>query len=146
MPCNFSLKSSCSFSVLCVDHSDYMEIKIGLGEDKFHNMSFQFYVSVNSELTVQFISWFVGDDRSFYSSDICENTRCPDGEKCVVNIIEGPSCRCPTEEDCSRDFEPVCGSDNITYINLCRMRVEACKKGETIVMAKKGVCGKWSTN
>ena len=142
MPCNFSLKSSCSLSGLCLDDCDYKEIKNCFSEGKFDDMSLQFSVSVNSELTVHFISCFVGDDRSFYSTDICKNTRCPEGQKCVVSIIEGPSCQCPTEEDCPRDFEPVCGSDNMTYINLCRMRVEACKKGDTIVMAKKGVCGK----
>lgn len=139
MPCNFTRKSSCSLSILCVDNCDYMEIKTGLGEDKFHAMSLPFSVSGNSELTV---SWFVG----FCSADICENTRCSNGEKCVVSIIQQPSCQCPKEEDCPRDFEPVCGSDNMTYINLCRMRVEACKKGQIILMDKSGVCGKRSTN
>jgi len=73
---------------------------------------------------------------------VCKDTRCSDGKKCVPNKLMPPTCKCPTEDDCPRDYEPVCGSDKKTYINHCRLRVEACKTGQTINVAKKGVCGK----
>lgn len=60
----------------------------------------------------------------------------------MASILKLPSCQCPTEDDCPRDYDPVCGSDKQTYINPCRLRVEACKTEQSLVVDKKGVCGK----
>lgn len=60
----------------------------------------------------------------------------------MVKKLQIPACKCPTEDDCPRDYDLVCGSDGKTYINLCRMRVEACITGKPLRMIKKGVCGK----
>lgn len=60
----------------------------------------------------------------------------------MANEQQIPSCKCPTEDDCPRDYDLVCGSDGKTYINLCRLQVEACTTGKPVRMIKKGVCGK----
>ena len=73
---------------------------------------------------------------------VCRDTQCSPGKRCVASKLKTPTCRCPTEDDCPRDYDPVCGSDRKTYINPCRLKVEACITDQPLVMIKKGVCGK----
>ena len=60
----------------------------------------------------------------------------------MPNKLNQPICQCPKEDDCPRDYDPVCGSDKRTYINPCRLKVEACVTGQLLVVDKKGICGK----
>lgn len=60
----------------------------------------------------------------------------------MASKLQTPTCKCPTEDDCPRDYDPVCGSDGRNYITSCRMRVEACNTEQSLVVIKKGVCGK----
>ena len=59
----------------------------------------------------------------------------------MVSTINTPICECPTEENCPRDFAPVCGNNGETYINPCRLKVDACRTGQPLVVIKNGVCG-----
>ena len=72
---------------------------------------------------------------------VCRDTSCSGGKRCVLKLNQ-PICQCPKEDDCPRDYDPVCGSDKRTYINPCRLKVEACKTGQPLVVDKKGICGK----
>jgi len=56
-------------------------------------------------------------------------------------VTKRAECRCPLYKDCSRDFDPVCGSNRKTYNNECRMKVDAGKSTTTISLVKKGSCG-----
>lgn len=78
----------------------------------------------------------------FFFTVVCGDTQCSPGKRCVASKLKTPTCRCPTEDDCPRDYDPVCGSDRKTYINPCRLKVEACITDQPLVMIKKGVCGK----
>lgn len=53
---------------------------------------------------------------------------------------ESPICTCP--ETCSNTSEPVCGSDDQTYLNLCMLRKRSCEKNKLITVAEKGACSK----
>merc|ERR1712106_317603 len=41
---------------------------------------------------------------------------------------------------CSREYAPVCGSNNRTYNNLCLLELDRCRGNEDTVAAYEGVC------
>ncbi|CAG0892306.1 unnamed protein product, partial [Darwinula stevensoni] len=46
--------------------------------------------------------------------------------------------RCP--EICTADYNPVCGSDGVTYANNCNFQAENCKRGNRLVVRHEGPC------
>nr|AAP92780.1 hepatopancreas kazal-type proteinase inhibitor [Penaeus monodon] len=52
---------------------------------------------------------------------------------------------CETKQEscdilCSTDYDPVCGSDGVTYSNLCNLEVADCFSDEDITLAYEGEC------
>ncbi|UYV77851.1 hypothetical protein LAZ67_15002578 [Cordylochernes scorpioides] len=70
----------------------------------------------------------------------CHGHRCSHREaRCVVRASK-PSCECPS---CPEEFEPVCGTDGISYTNECKLRREACEHSREVSVAHTGLCGKF---
>ena len=38
------------------------------------------------------------------------------------------------------DFQPLCGSDGITYSNLCQLKHAACEQKKSIDVSREGNC------
>ena len=80
---------------------------------------------------------------------VCTARPCPKSECTAPHSVCGRSggaelsstdCHCP---ECDHTFDPVCGSDNVLYDNLCQMRRTACTSRTTIRTSPIQFCGKW---
>ena len=69
--------------------------------------------------------------------DICDTSLCDFG-KCV-NVNGTATCVC--NKACPFIEQPVCGSDNKTYPNLCAMDSDACERKERVTVKHDGPCG-----
>uniref|UniRef100_A0A5S6QAB5 Agrin n=1 Tax=Trichuris muris TaxID=70415 RepID=A0A5S6QAB5_TRIMR len=72
--------------------------------------------------------------------DGCENVVCDYYGSCVSRTVGFGECRCPSVEDCKMDNETVCGTDGITYLNVCALKQAACKQRAFVMVASKGPC------
>ena len=68
----------------------------------------------------------------------CRTHQCDYGSRCVERGGQ-PACVCPV---CPAEFDPVCGSDGISYGNECKLRLEACQHHRDITLLYKGLCSK----
>ncbi|KAL0278272.1 UNVERIFIED_CONTAM: hypothetical protein PYX00_000129 [Menopon gallinae] len=77
-----------------------------------------------------------------YCQSSCDKIQCPEGKFCLVDQNLTPHCvRCPTCPESSPDPNKLlCGSDGVTYDNVCHLRHTACTTGKAIPVAYKGPC------
>ncbi|XP_031335468.1 agrin-like isoform X3 [Photinus pyralis] len=66
----------------------------------------------------------------------CTQNVCKFGARCV-EISGMATCKCPT---CSAEFDPVCGSNGVTYGNECKLRLEGCELSQEIKLLYWGPC------
>nr|CAH7713081.1 unnamed protein product [Callosobruchus chinensis] len=66
----------------------------------------------------------------------CTDHNCQFGATCVERSGTA-HCECP---HCSAEFQPVCGSDGISYGNECKLKLEACKHRREINVLYEGPC------
>ncbi|XP_006871817.1 PREDICTED: agrin [Chrysochloris asiatica] len=67
----------------------------------------------------------------------CRGVQCPFGATCAVKNGEA-SCECP--QACPGIYDPVCGSDGITYGSACELAATACALSRETHVARKGPC------
>ncbi|KAL7978677.1 hypothetical protein Chor_010720 [Crotalus horridus] len=67
----------------------------------------------------------------------CLSVECQFGATCVVKNQEA-ICEC--QQMCQSIYDPVCGSDNLTYSNPCELEAMACALRKEIHVKHKGPC------
>ncbi|XP_039223823.1 agrin isoform X4 [Crotalus tigris] len=67
----------------------------------------------------------------------CLSVECQFGATCVVKNQEA-ICEC--QQMCQSIYDPVCGSDNLTYSNPCKLEAMACALRKEIHVKHKGPC------
>eukprot|EP00071_Canis_lupus_P005900 XP_005620419.1 agrin isoform X4 [Canis lupus familiaris] len=67
----------------------------------------------------------------------CLGVRCPFGATCAVKNGEA---ECVCQQVCSGIYDPVCGSDGVTYGSTCELEATACALGREIRVARRGPC------
>lgn len=68
----------------------------------------------------------------------CRSHACDYGAQCIERGGRA-ECECPV---CPAEFDPVCGSDGISYDNECKLKLEVCQHRREIQILYKGVCSK----
>jgi hypothetical protein len=78
----------------------------------------------------------------FYSIGNCLNVKCPSDKICLLVKNTGEPI-CYPRKHCNPTLspEPVCGTNGVTYPNICAMRFSHDKHGRTPELAHKGSCG-----
>ncbi|KAK7483098.1 hypothetical protein BaRGS_00025666, partial [Batillaria attramentaria] len=66
----------------------------------------------------------------------CRGHTCSNGAICHVQDGR-PTCVCP---QCSEELDPVCGDNDITYENECKLRQENCENNGNVRVKMRGAC------
>ncbi|XP_058065913.1 uncharacterized protein LOC131215540 [Anopheles bellator] len=80
----------------------------------------------------------------------CKFVNCPDDKRCIEDQNAAPHCvSCGTVAECrTADRSPkatVCGTDGLTYPNVCELKRQACLIGRAIPVAYRGRCNEAAT-
>ncbi|CAG7786347.1 unnamed protein product [Allacma fusca] len=71
------------------------------------------------------------------SGSLCSKHTCSPGAICTERNNEAV-CECPA---CPSDYDPVCGSDGVSYQNECRLKMEAClTQNDKVHKLYNGLC------
>lgn len=72
------------------------------------------------------------------AGSVCDGHRCSVDRQCSVDENNRAVCGCL--QSCSYDYNPVCGSDGITYQNLCDFRRLTCMAHVSVTVVRTGQC------
>ncbi|ELV12779.1 Agrin [Tupaia chinensis] len=67
----------------------------------------------------------------------CRGVQCTLGATCAVKNGEAV---CECQQVCTGVYDPVCGSDGVTYGSVCELEATACTLGREIRVARRGPC------
>merc|ERR1712218_96710 len=93
-------------------------------------------------LTVSLLSSYLLSAQAFIVSNLgCSDVVCRPGRECRSEGGAGePRCVCTLH--CPEHWNPVCGSDGVSYDNHCLLHRTACMKGSPTTPLHPGFCRK----
>ena len=94
------------------------------------------------------IQIFINIIRSDFNG--CASIHCLFGAECFASRGQAPSCRCPELRSCggfsgsdvTASSRVVCGSNLVTYLSECHLRVASCVSQSPIGIKLYGPCGR----
>ncbi|KAI4467599.1 follistatin-related [Holotrichia oblita] len=96
----------------------------------------------NQKCTEENSQYVCGSDNKIYKSE-CEMKR----TNCGKHIFVVPMKRCLAgfmfrgcQQICPTIYDPVCGSDNMTYSNMCFLEIESCRTSGNVTSKHMGTC------
>lgn len=69
-------------------------------------------------------------------------SKCRNNGTCSINNDGSTVCTCIDVNDCPSAAEKICGSNRVTFKNICHLKATACKRGASIYVKKYGSCCK----
>ena len=81
-----------------------------------------------------------GRTLAFQQGIECNERNCQYGGECAADSSGRSRCQCKIY--CTRQYDPVCGTDGNTYNNPCLMRAARCQFQRDITRDHFGQCGK----
>eukprot|EP00095_Tigriopus_kingsejongensis_P010554 maker-scaffold421_size176100-snap-gene-0.22 protein:Tk10554 transcript:maker-scaffold421_size176100-snap-gene-0.22-mRNA-1 annotation:"hypothetical protein DAPPUDRAFT_308094" len=79
-------------------------------------------------------------DQQCEDANLCSSDPCPFNGVCARNYEGRFQCQCQECYEEHREYEPVCGSDNVQYPNECELRKSSCQQKVEITVKKYGKC------
>ena len=76
----------------------------------------------------------------FSDSNPCATKECKFHGICYEEAGLG---KCGCSRRCEKSFDPVCGSDKVTYPNECTLKVVSCQQRVLITVKSKGICSEF---
>ena len=80
----------------------------------------------------------------FFIENLCTINKCSYHAECKAVNRMISQCVCPHLGDCPKNPSFVCGSDKITYRNICTLKAIACRLKLDIEVSAAGFCSKLS--
>ena len=68
----------------------------------------------------------------------CNDFKCTRPNSYCSLKTGGPTCVC--ERPCTREYDPVCGSDYKTYSTECMMKMLTCQANKLVTVLRRGKC------
>ena len=74
-----------------------------------------------------------------FADDLICDPQCHRYGKCVKNDKTGEN-ECTCNRICTREYDPVCGTDGKTYSTECMMKLLVCEEGTDVTVKERGEC------
>ena len=76
----------------------------------------------------------------FCADPSCKSLECKFYSYCTVPPSGIATCKCPDPDACGNSKNRVCGTDGLSYDNICKLTAAACKRYHEVRVLHAGLC------